>query len=305
MNVIIEMLKPGFLLHHAVWGSVVVGFVCPLVGVYFVLRRLVFWGVALPQVSASGIAFAFMLQGLGLNFLAGNESQEKHLAIVGSIIFTLGTILILAALERRGTGLSEGRIGALYALAWAASILFVAWNAAGETEMLGLLKGEIVSISESDFHAMLDVFGAVTVCMFLFQREFTLVSYDRDMAVTLGRNVLVWDVLLYLIIGVTISLGVMTVGPLVIFGFLVIPPLAALPWARGMASVSILASVLGGLSAFAGFYLSYKYDLPLGPVVICVACGVYTLSSAARLIVPKSKLAFFGTRKPGHTPSAG
>ena len=166
MSLLLEMLKPDFLLHHAVWGSIVVGFVCPLVGVYFVLRRLVFWGVALPQVSASGIAFAFMLQGLGLNFLAGNESQEKHLAIVGALIFTVVTILVLAALERRGAGLSEGRIGALYALAWAASILFVAWNAAGETEMLGLLKGEIVSISESDFHAMLDVFGAVTACMF-------------------------------------------------------------------------------------------------------------------------------------------
>ena len=289
MSLILEMLKPGFLLHHAVWGSVVVGFVCPLVGVYFILRRLVFWGVALPQVSASGIAFAFMLQGLGLNFLAGGEAQEKHLAIIGSILFTVATILILAALERRGEGLSEGRIGVLFALAGATAILFVAWNAAGETEMLGLLKGEIVSISEADFHAMLDIFGVVTACMFLFQREFTLVSYDRDMAVTLGRSVLVWDVLLYLIIGVTISLGVMTVGPLVIFGFLVIPPMAALPWAGGMLSLSIIASLLGGFSAFAGFYLSYSYDLPLGPVVVCVACGVYVLSSAARLLAPKSK----------------
>lgn len=144
---ILDMLKPDFLLHHALWGSVVVGFVCPLVGVYLVLRRLVFWGVALPQVSAAGIAFAFMLQGLGVNFLAGGEAHERHLAIVGAVAFTLGTILLLAALERRGAGLSEGRIGALYSLAWAASILFVAWNAAGETELLGLLKGEIVAIS--------------------------------------------------------------------------------------------------------------------------------------------------------------
>lgn len=288
MSILLDMLKPGFLLHHALWGSVVVGFVCPLVGVYFVLRRLVFWGVALPQVSASGIAFAFMLQGLGLNFMAGGEAGERHLAIVGAVVFTVATILVLAMLERRGAGLSEGRIGALYALAWATSILFVAWNAAGETEMLGLLKGEIVSISESDFHMMLDIFAALAGCMFLFQREFTLVSYDRDMAVTLGRNALAWDLLLYLIIGLTVSLGVMTVGPLVIFAFLVVPPLAALPWARGMASLSVIASVLGGLSAFGGFYLSYTRDLPLGPVVVCIACAVYALSSAARLVVPRS-----------------
>jgi ABC-type Mn2+/Zn2+ transport system permease subunit len=276
------MLQPDFLLHHALYGSVVMGFVCPLVGVYFLLRRLVFWGVALPQVSAAGIAFAFMLQGLGLNILAGPESQEKHLAIAGSIIFTGLSILFLAVLERRGKGVSEGRIGSLYALAWAASILFVAWNAAGETEMLGLLKGEIVAISESDFHAMLNVFGLIAACMFLFQREFLLVSYDRDMAVTLGRSVLVWDVLLYLIVGLTVSLGVMTVGPLVIFGFLVVPPMAALPWARGMASFSVLASLCGGVSALIGFHVSYTHDLPLGPVVVCVACAFLILSWLAQ-----------------------
>lgn len=287
MTSFLEMLRPDFLLHHALWGSVVVGFVCPLVGVYLVLRRLVFWGVALPQVSAAGIAFAFMLQGLGLNLFAGGEHHERHLAIAGAVVFTVGTILLLAALERRGAGLTEGRLGALYALAWAASILFVAWNAAGETEMLGLLKGEIVAISESDFHAMLNIFAALAALLFLFQREFTLTSYDRDMAVTLGRNALAWDLLLYLIIGLAVSLGVMTVGPLVTFAFLVVPPLAALPWARGMASLSVLASLFGGLAAFAGFHLSFTRDLPLGPAVVCAACAVYALSSAARLAVPR------------------
>jgi zinc transport system permease protein len=74
----------------------------------------------------------------------------------------------------------------------------------------------------------------------------------------------------------------------VTFGFLVVPALAALPWARGMASLSLLASALGGLSAFAGFYLSYTLDLPLGPVVICISCGAYLLSSAIRLAVPRA-----------------
>ena len=283
IDTIVAMLRPDFLLHHAVYGSLTVGLVCPLVGVYFLLRRLVFWGVALPQVSAAGIAFAFMLQGLGLAVLAGPEVDERHLAILGSLVFTGAAIVALAWLERRGKGVSEGRIGTVYALAAAASILFVAWNAAGETEMMGLLKGEIVSISERDFHAMLDTFAAVAAAVLLFQREFLLVSYDRDMAVTLGRNVLLWDVFLYALVGVTISLGVMTVGPLVIFGFLVVPPMAALPWARGIRSFSLLSSAIGGLSALAGFYVSYTHDLPLGPVIVCAAFAVFLLSQGARL----------------------
>ena len=287
MQGLLEILSPTFLLHHALYGSVVVGFVCPLVGVYFVLRRLIFWGVALPQVSAAGIAFAFMLQGFGLALFAGGEAGEKHLAILGSVVFTVGAILALTYMEQRfPQGLSEGRVGALYALAAAASILFVAWNAQGETEMLSLLKGEIVTISESDFHAMLDILLAVCAAMFLFQREFLLVSYDRDMATTLGRSVAVWDGLLYLLIGVTISLGVMTVGPLVIFGLLVVPAMIALPWARGMTGLSVLASLAGGVSSFAGFYFSYRYDLPLGPLIVVALGALFAAASLLRLIVP-------------------
>jgi ABC-type Mn2+/Zn2+ transport system permease subunit len=281
------MLKPDFLLHHALYGSVVVGFVCPLVGVYFVLRRLIFWGVALPQVSAAGIAFAFMLQGFGFALFAGGEAGEKHLAILGSIVFTVGAILALTYMEQRfPQGLSEGRVGTLYALAAAASILFVAWNAQGETEMLSLLKGEIVTISESDFHAMLDILLAVCAAMFLFQREFLLVSYDRDMAVTLDRSVPVWDGLLYLLIGVTISLGVMTVGPLVIFGLLVVPAMIALPWARGMTALSVLASLAGGVCSFAGFYFSYRFDLPLGPLIVVALGALFACTSLLRQVVP-------------------
>ena len=60
MSTFAEILSPNFLLRDALIGSVLVGLVCPLVGVYFVLRRMIFLGVALPQVSAAGIAFSFL-----------------------------------------------------------------------------------------------------------------------------------------------------------------------------------------------------------------------------------------------------
>ncbi len=96
MSLLLEVLAPGFLLHNAVYGSLAVGLVCPLVGVYLLLRRMVFWGVALPQVSAAGIAATFLLQGAGLTWFSGHESGERHLAIVGALAFTGAAILALA-----------------------------------------------------------------------------------------------------------------------------------------------------------------------------------------------------------------
>jgi len=60
MSTLVEILSPDFLLRDALVGSVLVGIVCPLVGAYFVLRRMIFLGVALPQLSAAGIAASFV-----------------------------------------------------------------------------------------------------------------------------------------------------------------------------------------------------------------------------------------------------
>src|SRR5437764_13727823 len=58
METLRQILSPDFLLRNSVYTSVLIGFACPLIGVFLVLRRLVFMGVALPQISSMGIAIA-------------------------------------------------------------------------------------------------------------------------------------------------------------------------------------------------------------------------------------------------------
>ena len=76
----------------------------------------------------------------------------------------------------------------------------------------------------------------------LFRKEVLLVSYDRVFAITLGKRVVLWDVLLYLLIGLTVSMAVLSVGPLIAFGFLLIPALTAQMFARDMRQLTIFAS---------------------------------------------------------------
>ena len=71
---------------------------------------------------------------------------------------------------------------------------------------------------------MVGVFGAVVMRLMAFHKEFLLVSFDRDPAVVFGKRVEWWDMLLYLTIGIAIALGMITAGPIVTFGFLVLPP---------------------------------------------------------------------------------
>src|SRR5207245_11284491 len=131
------LLRPDFLRRHALYASVAIGFVCPLVGVYLVLRRLVLLGIALPQCSAAGIAFAYLLHTVGVH-LYPHQEEEQPMALTGSILFVVLALIVLATLERRGRGMVEGRVGAIYAAAAAASIVFVAATPYADSPLLSL-----------------------------------------------------------------------------------------------------------------------------------------------------------------------
>ncbi|HUE29491.1 MAG TPA: metal ABC transporter permease [Verrucomicrobiae bacterium] len=284
MSTLAQILSPDFLLRDALVGSLLVGVVCPLVGAYFVLRRMIFLGVALPQLSAAGIAFSFVGYRLAVGPHEHGNLSERSLAMLGSFAFTLGGLLVLTAFERRGRETVEARIGVTYAIAAALTILFLALDPHGDAEMVNLLKGDILATTRTSLTLLADVLGAVVLVLFAFRKEFLLVSFDRDLAVVFGKRAGLWDGLLYLLIGVTISLGVMTAGPLVTFGFLVVPPLTARLVTRRMLSFSLVAAAIGGASAFGGFYCAYRMDLPLGPAEVALASLMLIVVGTASMI---------------------
>jgi len=284
LTTLVEILSPSFLLHDAVVASVLVGLVCPLVGVYFVVRRMIFFGVALPQVSAAGIAISFLLYRMLVGPHQHGETPEQLLAVGGSFGFTLLALLLLVGLERTGRELIDARIGTTYAIAAAATILALARDPHGEAQMVSLLKGDILAATQTSLHLMLYVLVPVVVALFAFRKQLLLVSFDRDMAIVLGMRVTWWDALLYLAIGATIAIGVMTAGPIVTFGYLVVPPVTARLITRRMLTFSIASSLIGGITAFAGFYCAYRFDLPLGPAEVAVATAVLLVVAVGSVV---------------------
>jgi ABC-type Mn2+/Zn2+ transport system permease subunit len=291
METLRQILSPDFLLRNSVYTSVLVGFACPLVGVFLVMRRLVFMGVALPQISSTGVAAALSLP-LWVGFrLADHGSHSAHaLAFAGSIIFALAAILVLAFMERRGHGQPEGRLGTAYVVAAALSILLLAKNPYGEIGWLDMLKGEVIAVSTFDLALTASTLTLVVATLGFFYKELLVVSFDREMATILGKKVVFWDALLYLLIGLTVSMAVLSVGPLIAFGFLLIPALTAHLFARTMRQFTALASLIGGAAAFIGFWMAYRWDLPVGPTDVVLLGVIYGAAwLAAKLMLGGSR----------------
>ncbi len=293
MTALLDLLAPDFLLRNALVGGVIIGLVAPLVGLFVFMRRMVFLGVALPQISAAGIAGAVFWHATFHRHGDPNIS-DFVVALIGSTLFTTVAMVLLALFERHRRGLIEGRIGALYAFAGALTILLLASDRIAEIGVVGLLKGQIVAISDTELEILSVCYGIVVVAIWAFRRELLLVSVDRDLAVCLGKRVWVWDLVLFGIVGTTISLGVLVVGPLVLFGFLVIPPLIASRLAIGMRRLAWSASAVGGGTALAGFYLAYRLDWPTGPTDVALVSLVLALVAAGQALAARVRPFFTG-----------
>jgi len=74
----------------------------------------------------------------------------------------------------------------------------------------------------------------------------------------------------------------------VVFGLMVLPPLAARQIAFNMASFFVLSSLFGFLAALLGFVLSYLLDWPLGPTDVVTAFAILVLVSLGRRLAGRA-----------------
>lgn len=298
-----EVFSPSFLLFPALVGSLILGAVCPQVGLYLLLRRTVLLALTLPQVAAAGVAFTLWLgRAGGLAEGAG----EPAAALAGSLLFTFAALGLLGYLERLGKGMAEARLAVAYALAGSLTILFIVFNPAAEVEILGLLKGEVIALSLAQSTVLASVFGFVLLAMIYFRREFLLSSFDPDLAFLLKGGHRAWDVALYFLAGLSIAVGVIMAGPLLVFGFMILPPLAARPLAKRMASFAVASSLFGLVMALFGFCLALSMDLPLGPTDVALGCGLVLAAYALSGLLRRARVGWLAALVlflPGCTPA--
>jgi ABC-type Mn2+/Zn2+ transport system permease subunit len=281
------------LFRYAIAAALVAGAVCPLVGCALFVRRTSFYGITLPQFATAGVVFGFALlpwwiEKVGLGGVSVDEAlSNSHAAmnfhLAWAALFTFGGLGALVLLGRRGVGSEIGRVAASFAIANAATVLFGRMAPAGRSFVDELLSGEILGVGVHQLEVLAGFYGLVLVLLVLFRRDLLLVSYDRDLAHVLGKRVTAFELMLNGLTGVTVSVGTMIFGPTLLFGLLVLPPLAARRWASSMASFHALAILLGLAAVAGGLLAAFELDLPLGAAIV----GVATLYLLVSLVLGK------------------
>ncbi|MCY3000298.1 MAG: metal ABC transporter permease [Planctomycetota bacterium] len=269
------------LFRWAIAAALVAGAVYPLLGTFLHVRRTSFYGIALPQFATAGMVCGFAvlpwwietigLAGLDLSAATSDSHAAMNYHLAWAALFTFGGLALLLWLGQRGGGSEVGRVAAAFAIASAATVLFGRVSPVGKGFVDELVAGELLGVGVHEFETIAVVLGLSALVFWLFHRDLLLASYDRETALVLGKRVLAFEGLLVLVTGAMVSVGAMALGPILLFGMLVLPPIAARAWARSMTGYLLLSSAFGVAAALVGIVASFELDLPMGAAIAACA----------------------------------
>jgi zinc transport system permease protein len=249
---------------EAIYCGIVAGCVLGYLGVYVVLRRMVFITAAVSQAAGLGVALAFLMQ-----IHLGLQVPPIVLAIALSLT-TAGAFAL--PLERLKLS-RESLLGVAYLLTWALSVMVGDRISQEAHDISAILFGTAVIVRSQDLYTVAAVGGVSVLLHLVFQRGFLFALFDPESASVQGLPVRWLDLSGFLLTALTVSVATRALGVLPVFAFAVLPATTGLLLSQRVQSVLIIAAVIGALSGLGGYLLAFFGEFPVGACQTVVAAA--------------------------------
>lgn len=257
MSDLIEVMLPPFA------ASMILVALFSYLGIHIIARGVIFVDLALAQMAALGSITAVLFE----------VSPDSHLGYAFSFAFTtLGAFIfsITHVKEEKRRAPQEAFIGIVFVVASAAAVLVASKTAAGHEIIEEIMVGSILWVNWSGVTKLLGVFLAVGIFHWFLRRRFLTISLREKEAESRGWNIRWWDFLFYISFGIAITAAVPVAGVLLVFTVLVVPAVVAFLFSRKAGVLVVISWITGALASAMGLYFSFEWDLPTGPLVVCV-----------------------------------
>ena len=247
-------------------------------GIHVIERQVIFVDLALAQIAAFGAVYGVML---------GWDIDENTLAVRGfSLAFAiLGAAVFSLTRSKHEKVPHEAVIGITYAVAFAATILATSRLGHGAEEVDQLLAGSILFVRGSTIAWTALLYAVIGAFHLAMRRRFLLISVDPARAEAEGLRIRLWDFLFYVSFGFVVTSAVSIAGVLLVFSYLIIPAVIAVLFARRIGTRLLIGWLVGGFVSMVGVAISYKADLPSGPVIVVAFAGALVTAALARALV--------------------
>lgn len=239
--------------------SIMISLLCPLIGIFLVLRRYSMMGDTLAHASLSGVAIGLLfganpiitafaataVMGVVIEFLRNFFKKYAELILVIVLSFSVGLAITI---------ISSGKAAA---------------------DIDSYLFGSVLLVTKNDLYAVAALVVISLVVVYLLYNQLVFITFDEEGARVARVRIRLINYIFALLVASTISVCIQIVGVLVLSSMIALPVATALQLKKGFKLTLVFSMIFSFVDIVAGIFISYYIEAATGGVIALLS--VFTL----------------------------
>ncbi|MCB9815323.1 metal ABC transporter permease [Candidatus Nomurabacteria bacterium] len=270
---IVEPLQYAFML-KAVVVSIVVGAACALLSCFLILKGWSLLGDAISHAVLPGVVVAYII---GIPFS------------IGAFFFALLAVVMIGLIKTNTKIKEDAIMGIVFTTMFALGLILIS-KVTSTIDLTHVLFGELLGISDEAAIYTIGTLTLVAAIILIFRRSFLVFCFDVVHAQSVGMRVRYIHYAFLILLAITITGSLQTVGIILVIAMLITPGSTAFLITKRFPVMLQIAVVVSVFSSVTGSYASYYYDVSTGGAIVFLQGCIFLLVFGYQTILSKMKL---------------
>ncbi len=250
-----EILQYGFM-QRALLAGIIAGILCPLIGIFLVLRRMSLIGDSLSHIALSGIAAGILLGTYPMGM---------------ALLFSVAAALAIEKLRKSYEQYAELAIAIILSAGIGIAVVLISFAKGLNIDLFGYLFGSITTVLKEDL-VLIAVLGIwIIVSIKFLYKELFYIAFDEEGAKLAGIPVKWINRYFIVLIAMTITLSMRIVGILLVSSLIVVPVATSLQIAKSFKQATLLSVFFSEAAVISGIFISYFLEIASGGTIVLLS----------------------------------
>ena len=241
---------------RAMVAGMLIAAVSALLGLFLVLRRFSLIGDGLAHTTFGSVAVVL---------LVGISPIYVTLAALPLVMVSSLAIYKLTSSRKIN---ADAAIGIISSLGIASGIILASLSGGFNVDLFSYLFGNILTVNNTELLLSFIVFLFVLVVVIYFYDDLFAVTFDQELAQSMGIKTGRINVILFLLTAIAAVLAMKVAGIMLVSALLILPALTALQLAVSFRTTMIAAVVFAIVAVVCGIIFAFLFNLPAGAMIV-------------------------------------
>ena len=270
---------------NALIGVLLVALPCAICGCFLHIQNNSLFGETIAHGCLPGVYFGFLF----------SESRHVLWLTLGAALTGIASSLIVTFVLQRTRLKRDAALAAVLGGMYGVGIALLSWIQSAELPnqngLESVFLGNAAALTASD----LKVIGTLGVLALGFialrYRSLVASSFDRSHALISGHRPHVQQLLLYALVSICVSIGIQSVGALLVAALIIVPAAIARMFTHSLLTMMAMAAIFSSIAGWLGTSASAMLpNLPTGPCVVLALTGLFMVVALVKVLNSKMRL---------------